>query len=276
MTKKKHKDAILEILTKSGRVLRSDLKEMVMNKMGLDEYPKQSYAYHIDKLVEEGKIKREESDSKSEYLVIPKIQHKIHGGLLLEAINGRLNIPELLESFDISITDVIPLTLKKDHIFFIFQFNAKTICLKIPKKAIPFKLHLSRKKFHQEIGPLVTKKFGAKTISLELPILQISSFSLDENNSEKNGQLILSIEEDKIYIQDLKATNPSKIAIIKNLSYDAFLNDLSLFTDLTVDSNFEQRSSQIIGKKNISHETEELLELPALILLGTDSQVGIF
>lgn len=276
MEKKNHKEVIHSILSKSGKVLRSDLKELVMHKMGLENYPKQTFAYHIDKLVEEGKIKREESDSNNEYLFIPKIVHPVHGGLIIESLKGRIHVPELLAGFDISILDAIPLTTRNDHLLFIFQFNSISICLKIPKIAIPFKLHISRKKYEKEIYQEVIKEFGSRTITLELPILQLSSFPLDNLNSDKKGQMILNFEDDNLSIQDLNSTNPSETANLKNLNYETFLNELSLFTNFTVDSKFEKRSSTIIGKAPVQRHKEQVFKLPLLILLSSDSQLVIF
>lgn len=276
MSSLKHKDVILDILTRSGRVLRSDLKDQVMRKMGLDNYPKQTFAYHIDKLVEEGKIKRDETDSNAETIYIPKNEHPVHGGLILQALKGRIHVPELLAGFDISLTDELPLSLKKDQFLFVFQFNSHTLCLKIPKAALPFKLHLSRKKFAEEIYPHVMKNYGARTITLELPITQLSSFPLTEPGSEKQGHFVLSFDDEGCTIKDLIATNPSDVAFVKDLSFDKFHNELTLFSDSTVDSKFEKRSSQIKGKSPLERNAELPLKLPVLILICSDSQLGIF
>lgn len=276
MHKKKHKEIILEILAKSERILRSDLKDMVMHKMRIDSYPKQSFAYHIDRLVEEGKIQRIETDSNNEYIALHKTKLPVHGELLLLNMEGRIHVPELLAGFDISITDVFPTALKNEYINLFFQFNAKNLCLKIPKQATPFKIHLSRKKYHKAIHPDVLKDFGARTITLELPILHISSYSLDTQNNDKKGQIIISFKESHCEITDLKTTNQSKFAFVNELNYEKFINEVSLFSDLTLDSNLEKRLPKIVSTKTITYGTNESFSLPAIIILGPDSQAGIF
>ena len=274
---KKHKEVILEIINKSGgKILRADLKDMVIRKMDLEEYAKQTFSEHIKQLEAEGKIIREQVDSKTEYISIPRRHHPVAGGLFLEDLKGRIFVPDLLMDAGISIVEGVPQDLKKDHLSFIFEFNSRTITLIIPKERIPFKLHVSRKKYEDQIHPLINKEFGGKTITLELPIPQISSYPINSPNDEKRGQILLNFEFDQFTIEDLGASNPSKLTFIKNLNLETFRNELSLFSDDTVDQKFERRSSQIKGKDELMRKTELQFKCPILILLSDDSQLGIF
>ncbi len=87
---------------------------------------------------------------------------------------------------------------------------------------------------------------------------------------------LLSISENNISIEDLGATNPSEIAHIKDLTIDTFLNEISLFSDLTIDARFENRSSNITGKTKLEPGKSQQLKLPTLILLANHAQLAIF
>lgn len=274
----KHLESILEVLKKSGPLPSSDLKQLVMNKMQLeeDEYRKSTYHNHLDKLFKDKKIAYKVEENKRIYF-IPKYDHPVQGGLFLENLGGRIFVPELLQGFEIQINQEVPFSLSKTHFLLIFQFNSKTICLKIPKRAVPFNIHISRKKFIDEIHPQVRTIFGARTITIELPIAQLSSFPVSSiNEDEKNGHALITFEDSNVIIKDLISTNPSAIAQINNLDLDTFLNEITLFSNFTIDAKFERRSSKITGKSKLEIGQSQQLELPSLILLSIDSQLGIF
>lgn len=110
----KHLESILEVL-KSGPYQSAELKQLVVNKMQLDqdEYSKSTFHNHLNKLYKEKKIAYKTEENKRVYF-IPKLNHPVKGGLFLENLGGRIFIPELLEGFEIQILQDIPLATSKD------------------------------------------------------------------------------------------------------------------------------------------------------------------
>ena len=274
----KQTEHILEILRKSGSLPAIAIKERVLVRMNISdtEYPKSTFQGHLEKLCDEKKIEYKTENGKRIYS-IPNFDHPVLGGLILENAGGRIDVPELLAGFEVTITEDLIQKNLKEQILLIFQFNSKTIYINIPKKALPFSIHISRKKFVDDISKNVRKEFGSRTITLELPIIQLSSFQLDSiPENTKKGHALISFDDKVASITELGATNPSELAQIKNLSIESFLEEISLFSNYTIDAKFEKRSSKISGKTPLLAGTSQMLSIPSLILLCSDAQLGIF
>jgi len=263
----KHKEAICEVLKKSGPLQGSFLKERVLAFLNLEDkdYPKSTYLNHLVQLVDEFKIQFEVIDNKRVYSY-KNFEHNVPGGLIIENLGGRIHIPSVLKAFHPKISQGASALDYKNEIHFYFEFNSTNICLSIHKDSIPIKLHISRFTKSSQIYGEIIELFGTRTITLELPINKISSFK----NEEKSGQILIEINElNEVKINNLKATNDSSVLTIENLTVDSFFNNISQSRMQTIHNDWLDEKHTT--KKEIKITKSIICCRPAIIKLSTES-----
>lgn len=262
----KHKEAICEVLKKSGPLQGSFLKERVLAFLNLDdsEYPKSTFLNHLVQLVDEFKITFEIIDNKRIYS-FKNFEHDVPGGLILENMGGRIKIPNLLKVFNPKITQGSSALDNKNEIHFYFEFNSTNFCLSIHKDSVPIKLHISRIHHQDTIQDEIVKLFGSRTITLELPINNISSFK----TNERSGQNLIEIlENDIVKITDLQATNSSTILKTADLNDQLFFQNFSQSQGKTIHNDWiEKKTSDIENIKLTQKGTFESTN-PTVIFLS--------
>lgn len=235
------------------------------------DYPKSTYLRHIEQLVDEAKIQYKLVDNKRVYF-IEEFQHPIQGGLIINNLGGSIYAPKLLLFFDIKVDRGQREFRDKNKLHLFFEFNSTNICLSIHKDAVPFNIHISRRK-GETISDQVVTVCGPRTIVLELPVPTISSFKEDK----LTGHLLLKFKSQKdIVVQDLEATNPAEIISIIDLSLETFSREISIISNATVRNDIDQRSPKVTGRTQLRKLEEKALELPAMIQMSIDSSVAIF
>lgn len=269
----KHKEAICEVLKKSGPLQGSFLKERVLAFLNLEDkdYPKSTYLNHLVQLVDEFKIQFEVIDNKRVYSY-KNFEHDVPGGLIIENLGGRIHIPNVLKAFHPKVTQGTTALENKNEIHFYFEFNSTNICLSIHKDSIPIKLHISRISNSKSIHEDVINIFGSRVITLELPINKISSFK----NIQNSGQLLLALfENNKIQMSDLGATNASTVIKVKNLTTDLFLNEFEIKQWQTIHNDWLSKKEKELEKIEISKNKLVSTKKPAYIILSSDSSLFI-
>jgi len=269
----KHKEAILEVLKKSGPLQGSALKERTTARLHIenDSYPKSTYLHHLEQLIDELKIEFKVEDNKRIYF-IKNFEHDVPGGLILENLEGRITSPKILKAFNPRIAQGIISSTKPDDFQFYFEFNSTNICLSIHKDAVPFKLHISRKT-DKDINTEVVNQFGSRTITLELPIAKISS----HKNKDHSGHLLLEISDSKkMTILELGATNPASVLKIKNLTPEFYFKELTLLGAKTVHNDWVEKNKEIFEKNTLKNDSKIETVTTAVIMLTGESSLFVF
>ena len=269
----KHKEHILEILKRSGPLIGTSLKERVLNELQLDEkdYPKSSFLRHIEQLINDTKISFKTEDNKRVYFVEEYV-HPVQGGLLLEELGGKISPPKMHFPFSIKIDNGKKKIRDSNEFHLFFEFNSTNLCLSIHKDAIAFNVHISRF-IDKNISDMVLKSFGARTITIELPVATISSFKQES----LSGHILLHFgENNQVKVTELGATNPAEVIEIKDLTLESFSNEISIIAAKTVQNEVDQRSDKIKGRTKFQKGEIKVLALPTMILMSSDSTVAIF
>lgn len=268
----KHLDHIVEILKISGPLPAIALKQRVLARMSLQEdaYPKSTFQDHLVKLYDEQKIDFKTEDNKRIYFV-HKYEHPVPGGLLLENANGRINVPPHLLSFNVQITKDINREIIKNNYFFIIEFHNERFCLSINKSAVPFNIHISRKKFERPIFENITNNFGKRTITLELPVFSLSSYK-----DGLSGHAIVSFNEKEFSLTDLGTRNGSFVLNNKSLTLNSFLEMPGIGrTDETIDSEYIKKN-EVGSMDKLETGKEHKLAVPQIIMLANEFRLAIF
>lgn len=268
----KHKEAIIEILKKSGQLNTASLKERVCAKLHIldSDYPKSTYLNHLQALEDEMKISSKTEDNKK-ICFVKSFEHEVHGGLILENLEGRITVPVHLKASLPRIAQGIGQS-KPSEFHFYFEFNSTNICLSVDKDALPFKIHISRKT-DKAISDEVIKQYGSRTITLELPIAKISS----HKGPEHSGHLLLEItEKGLVVISDLGATNPASVLKIQNLTPELFFRELSSTALKTVHSDWVEKTQAVLEKIPLTKNSKKENNVPAVIMLTSDSSLFVF
>jgi len=269
----KHKEAIIEVLKKSGPLQGSVLKERTCAKLHIEEndYPKSTYLHHLEQLVDEFKIEFKLEDNKRIYF-IKKFEHEIHGGLIIDNLEGRITAPKVLKVFNPKLSQGFSAADNKNEIHFYFEFNSTNLCLSIHKDAVPFKLHLSRKFSDNIISDETAKLFGSRVITLEMPIAKISSFK----DSIKSGHVLIEILDNKrMSVTDLNATNPASILVTKNLTPELFFKEVSLNGAKTIHNDWVEKNKDRMEQVILQNKEKCEIGIPAVVRLTGESSLYI-
>ena len=269
----KHKEHIIQILKRSGPLTGAVIKERVMNDLNLedDEYPKSTFQRHLEQLVHDAKISVNQEGSKRIYF-IQEFKHPVQGGLLIEALGGKITAPNILLPFDIKIDQGKDLGRDNKEFHLFLEFNSTNICLSIHKDAVAFNIHISRF-IDGKSSEKVIKEFGPRTIVIELPVATISSFKPET----LTGHILLNFgESGEVKVTELGATNPAESIEISGLSLDSFSNEISIIAAKTVQNEVNQRSDKITGRTKFQKGEIKVLALPTMILMSSDSTIAIF
>jgi hypothetical protein len=269
----KHKEAILEILKKSGPIQGSVLKERILAKLHIEDndYPKSTYLHHLEQLIDDFKIEFKKQDNKKIYY-IKEFEHETPGGLIIDNLEGRISVSKILKPFNPKLSQGFSAADNKNDIHFYFEFNSTNLCLSIHKDAVPFKLHISRKVSDNIISDETSKLFGGRVITLEMPIAKISSFK----DSIKSGHVLIEIiDSKKITLTDLSATNPAAILIIKNLTPELFFKEASLSGAKTVHNDWVEKNKEKMEQVFLKNKEKCEIGIPTVIRLTGESSLYI-
>lgn len=265
---RKQKDTIYEILKKSGPLNSAMIKERV--QITLDQtdsdYPKSTFLNHLNQLLNELKIQCKVEDNKRSYFV-EEHSHPVKGGLIVEAFNGRIHVPKILNPFNPFISQSLFTEKSETRISFNFISHGAHFSFSIDNDAFPFNIHLSRNYSSSKIHDEITQLYGIRTIVLELMQPKISSFK----NAEHSGHCLLSIKStDLIEVKDLGATNPCEVIEVNSIELDSIYNEI---TRINQTVNEEWTKSHILRKDFLKlHKSKSAeLKLPVLIMLAIDN-----
>jgi hypothetical protein len=269
---KKQKEAILLILQKSGPLSTASIKERVLEKLGEDdsEYPRSTFLNHLNQLVDDLKIQFRIQDNKRIYY-IENYTHPVSGGLIIEGYNGRIHVPKVLNSFSPIVSHSLQAEIEKYKMSFNFLLDGTMFSLSIDRDAYPFNLHLSRKTSATLIHEEVVKKFGPRTIVLELIYTKLSSFKDDTHT----GHCLISVNsQDTVEIKDLNATNPCEVIEISPNELECLYSET---TKINQTINAEWMRTNILSRDFVILKDSKLAKqtIPSLVVLNMDSFIII-
>lgn len=264
------KSLLVEILKGSGPLAGTFLKERALKRLGLndEDYPKSTFLKHLQDLVNEKTIKYREEEGKRIYY-LESSDAEIQGGLLISKHNGRISVPKILQIFDVRIDEWVRTKKVEGDFNILLQFNSIVLTLNINKDAVPFKIHVSRKHYIEDISSKIREELGERTIVLELPVTKMSSFK----GQAQSGQLIISfLENNLVEVTNLSHTNPTQ-KLDNSYSYDDIFNLLRPIMNQTIHTSWLSESTLNIVE--LDHASKE--KLPAAFVAGSkDCSLIIF
>lgn len=268
----KPKEAIVDILKRSGPLSSASLKERVQVFLNIDEddYPKSTYLNHLSQLIDELKIKYKTDGNKRIYF-IESHSHPINGGKILDKINSRIDCHSILNNFNLELSE----NLKLDHHAKKFRLNfvllGNNFLIEIDQDAVPFNLYLTRKTDEKLNLETIYKTFGMRTIILELSHQKLSSYK----NEIRNGHFLLAFNQDgELKLKDLNATNPSSITLLNELEYQKVANELTKYNQ-TINAEWSKSISLIEKQISLNNHSEVKFHQPAIISLSHDGHILI-
>ena len=142
------------------------------------------------------------------------------------------------------------------------------MCLKVNLDAVPVKIHISRNSgiiSPTEISD-TEKQHGKRTVLFKVPFNKVSSFDAKKN---KNGNMLLTINENSIIAEDLKSSNGSRYFKLSTEVGDEFRNNGALLGQETLSCNWGVMfSREVINGEELDQPIE--LESPLLLELGAE------
>ena len=268
----KQKEAIVEILKRSGPLSSAALKERVQHLLHIeeDDYPKSTYLNHLSQLTDEFKIKYKTESNKRIYFIENHI-HELNGGKIIENFNGRIHALPILSAFNLNISENLkldPHTNKRRINLILFGIN---FSIEIDADAVPFNLYLSRKAPEELDYNIIFNKYGKRTIILELSHQKLSTY----RNDIRDGHLLITFKSvSEIVLKDLNATNPCLAASLETSEYDKTAIELTKYNQTI---NTDWAKSHALISKQISLQNKGLVSFksPIVISLGHDGHILI-
>lgn len=268
----KHKDAILDILKRSGPLSSASLKIRVQHFLNLteDDYPKSTYLNHLSQLTDELKIKFKTESNKRIYF-IENYTHPISGGKIIENFNGRIQAQPILLPFNLNISESLKLESNPNKCRLNFILYGANFSIEIDSDAVPFNLYIARKMPEEFEQTKIYNKYGKRTIILELNHQKLSSYK----NDIRDGHVLFTFNSNiEVNIKDLHATNPCLAASLTKKDYDCTAEELTRYNHTI---NTDWIKSHALSNEQISLKDKGSMNfhVPIIISLDNDSHILI-
>ena len=244
---------ITDILNRWGKLDKSTIDQRLSAKMGVEltSALKRAIYRDLDSLVNSNRAIVEyytrdgaiidDYDSDVHKNVISKwhivgAENKIIGESLLRGINSHLHCPSFLRN-DLSLsTGNTDTAFNTRHIY--FTFLGKFMCLKVNLESVPVKILVTRNKGEIVLDEIsaVEEKFGKRCVIFKIPAQKVSSF--DPKRDDKNGHLLITINEDTLEFEDLGSSNGTKLYKLSMEVADEFRTNGALLGAETMSVNW--------------------------------------